>query len=161
MGFLDNEVMFSDGQAISGFTVTDNASTNIYDTGAGQSPQANGQGDAGQTGENLWINVIAKTALTSGSAASLVTAVLQDSADGTTFADVVASKAFTASSTGPAPIIAGTVLLQVQPPVGMRRYWRIAYRVGTAVFTGGTVDGYVSNTIQRNIARQSGIPAVG
>lgn len=147
MGMLDQEVMFADAQAAT--AIGDTASTNVYDTGG-----ANGQGDAGQTGENLWVNALVNTTATSAGGAT-VQAVLQDSADNATFADVVA---------GPVVAVAnatvGAVLLQVQPPVGMRRYWRIVWRIGTAVLTAGKFDGYVSNTLQRNVARQSGIPAV-
>jgi hypothetical protein len=147
MGMLDQEVMFSDAQVVT--AASDTPSTNVYDTGG-----ANGQGDAGQTGENLWINVTVNTTATSGGSATMQ-AVLQDSADNATFADVVAGPA-----TAVAALLVGTVLLQVQPPVGMRRYWRIVYRGAVAVLTAGKFDAYASNTIQRNVARASGIPAV-
>ena len=148
MGMLDNELVFSDAQAVT--AVGDDASTNVYDTGG-----SNGQGDAGQTGENLWVNVLVNTTATSGGAAT-IQGVLQDSADNAAWADVVAGPAVAVANA-----TAGTVLLQVQPPPGMLRYWRIVYRIGTAVLTAGAFDAYISNTIQRNIARQSGIPAVG
>jgi len=155
MGMLDQEVIFSDSQSAV-LSTGDTASTNIYYTGG-----ANGQGDAGQTGENLWINVlVGKTAVSTTNTTSTIAAVLQDSVDGSSFADVVVGKAFTATLAGPTPIPIGTVLLQVQPPPGMRPYWRIAYRVGTAGMSAGVLDAYVSNTIQRNITRPSGIPAV-
>jgi hypothetical protein len=50
MGYLDSELIFSAAQAIT--ANGDTASTNVYDTGG-----ANGQGAAGLTGENLWLNV--------------------------------------------------------------------------------------------------------
>lgn len=148
MGMLDNEIIFSAAQAVT--ATGDTASTNVYDNGG-----ANGQGDNGQTGENLWVNVIVNTTATSGGSAT-VQAVLQDSADNATFADVASGP-----STAVASVTAGTVLLQIQPPPGMREFWRVAYRVGTAALTAGKFDAYVSNTIQRNVARNSGIPAVG
>lgn len=148
MGMLDQELIFSDAQTVT--ATGDTASTNVYNTGG-----ANGQGDAGQTGENLWINAFVNTTATSGGSAT-VQAVLQDSADNSTFADVVAGPA-----TAVASVTAGVTLLQVQPPVGMRQYWRIVWRIGTAVLTAGKFDGYVSNTIQRNVSRKSGIPTVG
>ena len=143
MGMLDSEIIFSAAQAVT--ATGDTASTNVYDSGG-----ANGQGDMGQTGENLWFNASVNTAATSGGAAT-IQAVIQDSADNATFADV---------ATGPVVAVAnatlGAVILQLQPPPGMRRYSRIAYRIGTAVLTAGKFDAYVSNTIQRNVARQSG-----
>lgn len=147
MGMLDNEIIYSAAQAVT--ATGDTASTNVYNSGG-----ANGQGDMGQTGENLWVNVTVNTTATSGGSAT-VQAVLQDSADNSSFADVVAGPAVAVAN-----VTAGAVLLQVQPPPGMRQYSRIAYRIGTAVLTAGKFDAYVSNTIQRNIARNSGIPVV-
>lgn len=143
MGYLDSEAIFSAAQAVT--AIGDTASTNVYDAGG-----ANGQGDAGQTQENLWANALINTTVTSAGAAT-VQAVLQDSADNATFADVVAGPVVALANA-----VAGAVLLQLQPPPGMRRYWRIAYRVGTAVLTAGKFDAYLSNTIQRNVARPSG-----
>lgn len=143
MGYLDSEAIFSAAQAV--VATGDTASTNVYDAGG-----ANGQGDAGQTQENLWVNVIVNTTATTGTGAT-VQAVLQDSADNVTFADVAASAAFAIGS-----VVAGAALMQLQPPPGMRRYWRIAYRIGTGTLTAGKFDAYLSNTIQRNVARPSG-----
>jgi len=141
-GMLDAEIMFCEAQAVT--ATGDTASTNVYDAGGASI------GDAGQTGENLWVQATCSTTATSGGSAT-VQAVLQDSADNSTFADVVAGPAVAVAS-----VIAGKVLLQVQPPPGMRRYWRIVWRVGTAVLTAGKFDAYVSNTIQRNVAQASG-----
>lgn len=140
MGYLDSEMQFSAAQAVT--AIGDTASTNVYDSGG-----ANGQGDAGLTGENLWINVIVNTAFTT-SASGTIAAVLQDSADNSTFADVVVGTVSTAANA-----TAGKALLQVQPPPGMRRYWRIAYRIATGVMTAGKADAYASNTIQKNVIR--------
>lgn len=148
MGMLDSEIIFSAAQAVT--ATGDTASTNVYDCGG-----ANGQGDNGQTGENLWVNVTVNTAATSAGSAT-IQAVLQDSADNATFADVVAGPVVAVAN-----VTLGAVLLQLQPPPGMREFWRIGYRIGTAVLTAGKFDAYVSNTIQRNIARNSGIPAIG
>jgi hypothetical protein len=153
MGMLDNEAIFSDGQTVT--ATGDTPSTNVYDNAAGTNAIANnGQGDHGLTGEMLWINVRVKTSATSGGAATMQ-AVLQNSSDNATWVDV---------NSGPvvavANLTAGADLLRVQPPLlglpGMLRYWRIAYRVGTAALTAGTFDAYVSNSVQRNIPRASG-----
>lgn len=143
MGMLDSEVQYSAAQAVT--ATGDTASTNVYDAGG-----ANGQGAFGLTGENLWLNVFVNTTATSGGSAT-VQAVLQDSADNSTFADVVAGPAVAVAG-----VTAGTALLQIQPPPGMRRYSRVAYRVGTAVLTAGKFDAYVSNALQLNVARPSG-----
>jgi len=142
MGMLDQSTKLATAQAVT--STGDTASTNIYDAGSANSS------DISMTGENLWINAVVDTTATSGGSATLQ-AVLQDSADGSTFADVVAGAAVPVAS-----LTAGTVLLQIQPPVGLRRYTRIAWRVGTAALTAGKFTAYVSNTIQRNVARPSG-----
>jgi len=143
MGMLDSELSFSAAQAVT--ANGDTPSTNSYDSGGFPA-----QGDAGQTSESLWVNVFCSTTATTGSGAT-VQAVLQDSADGSTFADVVASQAFAIGS-----VVAGATLLQLQPPPAMRRYWRVVYRIGTGTLTAGKFDAYVSNTFQRNTARPSG-----
>jgi hypothetical protein len=146
MGMLDNEFMLADGQAVT--AVGDTASTNVYDTGG-----TNGQGDLGQTNERLWLNIRVDTTVTSGGAAT-VTGVIQTSDDNVTYTDLVAGKAFALAS-----LTAGTDLLRVQPPPiapgSPSRYYRAVIRVGTAALTAGTFSAYASNTIQRNIARNS------
>lgn len=148
MGMLDQEVMFADGQLVT--ATGDTASTNVYNTGG-----ANGQNEAALTSENLWINALVKTTATSGGSAT-IQAVFQDSPDNATWTDRVLGTAFAVAN-----VVAGLSLLQVQPPIGTQQYWRIAWRIGTAVLTAGAFDGYVSNTLQRNIARNSGIPTIG
>lgn len=142
MGMLDQSTKLATAQAVT--TVGDTASTNAYDNGSAHSS------DISMTGENLWINAVVDTSVTSGGAAT-VQAVLQDSANGTAYADVAAGPVLTL-----ADLKAGATLLQIQPPTDMRRYFRIAWRVGTAALTAGKFTAYVSNTIQRNIARPSG-----
>ena len=145
MGMLDQEIMLADGQPVT--ANGDTPSINIYDCGG-----PNGQGDNGLTGEGLWFTVRARTAFSSGSGAGTAQAVLQDSADGTAFADVLSGPA--AAVTG---IVAGYELLRTQPPLKMRRYWRAVIRAGGgATLNSGTFDAYVANNVQHNVARQSG-----
>jgi hypothetical protein len=141
-GMLDQEIIFAEAQTVT--ATGDTASTNVYDNGNANT------GDNGLTGENLWVQAFCSTTATSGGSAT-VQAVLQDSADNSTFADVVAGPVVAVAS-----VIAGVALLQVQPPPGTRRYWRIVWRVGTAVLTAGKFDAFVSNTIQKNVQRPSG-----
>lgn len=150
MGMNDSENVFSNAQAVT--AVGDTGSTNSYDTGA---PYNNAQNsEAAMTCENLWIQVSVNTSV-AGAGAS-VAAVLQDSADGTTWGDVLSGSLY-----APAVLTAGANIMQVQPPTGTRRYWRVGYRVSGAVLTAGKFDAYLSNTIQRNVIRPSGIPPVG
>ncbi len=142
MGMLDSALVFSEGQAVT--ATGDTASTNVY-----QSANAN-LGDEGLTGENLWLQAFCSTTATSGGSAT-VQAVLQDSADGVTYADVVAGPAVAVAN-----VVAGKALLQVQPPPGTRQYQRVVWRIGTAALTAGKFDAYITNTLQRNIAQPSG-----
>lgn len=141
MGMLDLNTKYSIAQAVT--STGDTASTNVYDAGSAESA------DIGLNDE-LWINVTCNTTATSGGSAT-VQAVLQDSADNSTFADVLAGPALAVAN-----VTQGAVLLQACPPLGLRRYTRIVYRVGVAALTAGKFDAYVSMDVQRNIARPSG-----
>jgi hypothetical protein len=144
MGMLDSELIFASAQIPT--DVGDTPSTNVYDTGsaAGNAQEAENWG----TQENLWINAICNTAPTSG---GTIQAVFQDSPDNATWTDRLAG-AVKAS----AACLPGVALLQVQPPVGTQRYWRIVWRIATTAFAAGAFDAYVSNTIQYNVQRPSG-----
>ena len=45
-------------------------------------------------------------------------------------------------------LTANTALVRARLPIGPRRYIRLAYRVGTAAMTAGTVDAYLSLEVQ-------------
>lgn len=143
---LDSELVLAAAQTPT--AIGDTPSTNVYDTGsaAGNAQES----EAALTGENLWVNVICNTVPTSGGGAT-IQAVLQDAPDNATWTDRLlgAVNAYAA-------VTKGLPLLQAQSPVGTQRYWRIVFRIGTAVLTAGAFDAYISNTIQRNIQRPSG-----
>ena len=141
MGMLDVNTKLSAAQAVT--STGDTASTNIYDNGSANSSEV------GLT-EEIWLNVMCSTTATSGGSAT-VQAVLQDSADGSTWADALVGPSFAVAN-----VTAGTVLLQAQPPVGTRRYLRVAYRIGTAALTAGKFEAFFSMDVQRNVARPSG-----
>jgi len=142
MGYLDSELVLAAAQAATDHT-TDTPSTNVYDSGLTNA-------DIALTSENLWIQAYVNTAATSGGAGTMQ-AVLQDSADNVTFVDVLAGPVLALAA-----LIVGAALLRVQPPAGIRRYFRIAWRIGTADLTAGKFDAYVSNTVQLNGAKPSG-----
>lgn len=144
MGMLDLNTKYSIAQAVT--STGDTASTNVYDAGSANSS------DIGLNDE-LWINVVCSTTATSGGSAT-VQAVLQDSANNSTFADVLAGPALAVAN-----VTQGAVLLQACPPLGLRRYTRIVYRIGTAALTAGKFDAFISMDVQRNIARPSGFTA--
>src|SRR5882672_5003027 len=114
MGMLDSQLIFSEGQAV----------TATGDTPCTTPWKAANQylGDAGQTNENHWVQAFCST--TAVGAGASAAAVLQDSADGVGYTDVVAG-----NSIGVASVTAGKALLAVQPPPGMRQWWRVTWRV--------------------------------
>jgi hypothetical protein len=75
-GMLDQEIIFAEAQTVT--ATGDTASTNVYDNGNANT------GDNGLTGENLWVQAFCSTTATSGGSAT-VQAVLQDSADNSTY----------------------------------------------------------------------------
>lgn len=141
MGMLDANTKLSIAQAVT--STGDTASTNIYDSGSAASS------DIGLN-DGLWINIVVDTTATSGGSAT-VQAVLQDSADGSTFADALVGPVVPVAS-----VVQGVALLQACPPLGLRRYFRVVYRVATAALTAGKFTAFVSLDVQRNIARPSG-----
>lgn len=141
MGMLDVNTKLSAAQAVT--STGDTASTNIYDSGGAASSDIGLQ-------QETWLNVVCSTTATSGGAAT-VQAVLQDSADASSWADALVGAAFPVAS-----VVAGAVLLQTVPPVGLRRYTRVVYRVGTAALTAGKFEAFYSLDVQRNVSRPSG-----
>ncbi len=139
MGMLDQSTKRVTAQA-----VTTTVSSNVYDSGSAN------LSDISMTGENLWINAVVDTTATSDGSAGLQV-FLQDSADNITFNNVASGPWFTV-----AQLTAGTTLMQMQPLPGMRRYFRVVWRVSTAALTAGKFTAYVSNSLQRNVARPSG-----
>jgi hypothetical protein len=148
MGMLDSELVFSAAQSTAAFAIGDNPSSNVYDTGSAYNNAQDSE--AAQTNENLWVNVVCNT-LFVAVATGTVQAVLQTAPDNATWTDTVAGKATLVST-----IVAGQVLLQIQPPPGTQRYWRTILRVALQPVTAGAVDSYISNTIQYNVQRPSG-----
>ena len=121
--FIDASLVFSDAQAV---TVTA-GSTYQIDTLA-----------AGAANVGAWLVVSVDTAVTASGAAT-VTFSLQDSADGVTYTDVMASAAI-----GKATLIAGYEAWKVRIPPGVRRYLQVAYTVATGPLTAGKFNAYIS-----------------
>ena len=107
--------------------------------------------DFGQANPNLGLSDHANLVVTVGTAvaaagAATVTFVLQDSADNSSWADVMAS--------GPIPkalLTAGFHLALAMPPK-LRRYVRVNYVVGTGPLTAGTFSAQVVAGFQQNTA---------
>ena len=108
--------------------------------------------DLGQANPNLGLNdhtslaITVDTAVTADGAAT-VTFSLQDSADNSSFADVVATAAI-----GKATLVAGAQIV-LPMPTKLRRYVRVYYTVATGPLTAGKFSAQVVTGIQQNIAQ--------
>lgn len=108
--------------------------------------------DLGQTNPNLGLNdhtslaITVDTAVTADGAAT-VTFSLQDSADNSSFADVVATAAI-----GKATLVAGAQIV-LPMPTKLRRYVRVYYTVATGPLTAGKFSAQIVTGIQQNIAQ--------
>ncbi|WP_079434217.1 Bbp16 family capsid cement protein [Zoogloea sp. LCSB751] len=141
MTIRDVNLIYSKAQAV--LLSGDTASTNSFDTGSALAS------DIGLGADDVFLSVICNTTASGGSAT--VRAVLQDSADGVNFADVIGGAVFPVAS-----VIAGAVLLQIPFPTRLRRFTQVAYRVANGTLTAGKFDAFVSIGVQRNINRPSG-----
>lgn len=141
MGMLDNSTKLASAQAVT--STGDTASTNVYDAGNAQSS------DIGHI-QGIYLNVQVDTAAASAGSATL-TPVLQHSDDNSTFAD-----ALVGPSIAVADLTAGKVLWQTKLPLDLKRYTRVAWRVGTAALTAGAFSAFYSLGVEHNVARPSG-----
>lgn len=122
----DKQLVFSRNQAI---TVSA-PSTDIADLAP------NGQYGPGYP---VIMKAIVGTSFTAGGAGTL-TIALQDSADGTNFADIA-----TTGAIGKADLVNGREI-NLQLPEKHRRYLRVNYTVGTGPMTAGTISAAMSAT---------------
>lgn len=128
---LDSQEVFSAAQAVT--ATGDTPSTNSYDTGS--------TADVG-IGGGLWLIAQVNTAATSGGSAT-IQAVLQTSVDNSTWTDVVSGPVVAVASA-----TAGAIIATLGLPVGLKRYIRVAWRIGTAVLTAGTFSAFFVRNIQ-------------
>lgn len=127
MAIIDRFLQVSVAQAI---TVTA-PSTDVIDAGATKSASIGR--DIG-SGEPLYLEVSVATTMTG---AGTLTIALQDSADNSSFADVLALPAIAVAA-----LTAGkTYYLPL--PAGMRRYIRANYTITSGPFTGGTLNAQI------------------
>lgn len=129
MAIIDKFLELSLAQAI---TVTA-VSTNVVDAGATKAASIGR--DIG-SGTPMFLEVSVASTMTG---AGTLTIVLQDSADNTTFADVLSSAALAVAT-----LTAGKSYY-VPLPAGMRRYVRANYVITSGPFTGGTLNASITD----------------
>jgi hypothetical protein len=141
MGMLDNSTKLSVQQAVT--STGDTASTNVYDAGSAASS------DIGHV-NGLYLTAFCDTTATSGGAATLQP-VLQHSDDNSSFSDALSGPVVALSG-----LVAGQALWKTKLPLGLKRYTRVAWRVGTAALTAGAFSAMYSFGVQHNVQRPSG-----
>lgn len=138
MPYVDNNLVMSDAQAITGTAASTKSidfATATRNVGAGHEL-------------DLVINCVTAA---SSSTASTVTFSLQDSSDNSSFTDVVASAAIAKTA-----LTAGAEVLRVTLPRTLQRYIQVNYTVGVGNLTAGAFTAYVTDDRQDNVARPSG-----
>lgn len=121
------------GQAVTASAAT----TDVIDVG-------NAYSDIGSSDQLYAAFTVAADATAAG--AATVVFSLQDSADNSTFTDVLASPAI-----GKATLVAGYQYI-IPVPAGMRRYVRGYFTVATGPLTAGTFTCQIVDGYQRNVA---------
>jgi hypothetical protein len=129
--FIDSQELFASAQAVT--ATGDTASTNVLDTGAAQ--------DEG-IGEEVLLVVLCTTTPTSGGAAT-IQPVLQTSSDNATYTDAMTGPALAYTA-----ITAGQTLFASRLPIGLKRYLRVVFRIGTAVLTAGNFSAFLVKDVQ-------------
>lgn len=146
---IDTQEQFSSGQTLIVGT-GDTVSTNILDTnptGIPATPQNHDEG----VGEEVFLNVRIGTAV--ASATGTLELVLQTD-DNSSFSSPTEFPLNAAL--GAASYPANTFVYRGRLPIGLERYLRVVYRVGTAALTAGTVDAFLTKDTQAQRAYASG-----
>lgn len=143
---LDTQELLSSAQSIAA-AAGDVVSTNYYDTGAAA--------DVG-IGEELFLQIATVAAVTSGGAAT-VQFVLQTD-DNSSFSS---PREFPLTgAVALAALTANTVQYRGRLPVGLERYLRVVYRIGTATTTAGTATAFFTKNVQANNPIATTVPGV-
>lgn len=132
--FIDKNLQVSNEQAVT----TTAASTDVIDFG-----QANP--NVGLDDRSSMVITVDEAVTATG--AATVTFALQDSADNSSWADVLVSAAI-----GKATLVAGYQYVIPMPPK-LRRYCRVNYTVATGPLTAGKFSAQVVAGIQENVAQ--------
>lgn len=129
MAIIDKFLQISNAQAIT----TTAVSTDVIDAGATKNPAIGRELGAGTP---LFLELTVATAFTAGGAGTL-TVALQDSADNSSFADVLTTPALAVAS-----LVVGA-RYYIPLPTKMRRYIRANYTVATGPMLTGTLNAQI------------------
>ena len=112
-----------------------------------------GFGDSGII-DNLYLVVSATTTFTAAGAATLGI-TLQVSDDDSTFTDTPVTVTLPKAS-----LSAGTELLKIKLPYGMKKFSRLSYTVTTGPFTAGALHAFISDGVDAQQLSPSAIPSI-
>lgn len=138
MPYVDNNLVLSDAQAVTATAASSKSvdfATALRNIGSGNEIE-------------LVVNVATAC---SSSTATTVTFAIQDSADNSSFADVVVSPAVSAAS-----LTLGAEPFRTLLPRTLRRYVQVNYTVATGSLAAGAFTAYLTDERQDNVARPSG-----
>jgi hypothetical protein len=144
---MDNNLVFSDTQAISNTGTTD--STNIVDAGAAR--------DLGP-GHPIWVNVDCTVAATSGGSATVYAQLVADTSPTFTANPEILGQ----TPTWPvASLVAGFRLGVFSIPYepNPNRYYKVQYVVGAAALTTGGFTAFLSDSAPQQVYYPSGFDA--
>lgn len=143
---LDTQLSFSRAQSIAA-AAGDVISTDIYDTGAAA--------DVG-IGQDLFLVISTNTAVTSGGAAT-VQFILQTD-DNSSFSS---PREFPLTgAVALAALTANTTQYRGRLPIGLERFIRVVYRIGTATTTAGTATAFITHDVQASPTVATTVPSV-
>jgi hypothetical protein len=135
MSILDRLGTLSDAQALTSTA----ASEDVIDLGVGEDAFGTALTDPDLAeGRQIFVNVQVGTVLDSSGQAATLTVALQDSADNSSWSAVYSTAAI-----AEATLVEGYRILSMGLPVGLRRYIRLYYTVGTESFTSGNVSAWL------------------
>lgn len=136
MSIKDALLIFSDAQAL---TATAD-SENIIDLGAGEDAWGTAvTAPEFAQGKPMWLNVVVQTALDSAGEAATLTTTLRTGAK----TEAITTSALTGRTIAEASLVAGYCILSVPLPMGLSRYLKLIYTVGTENFTSGAIDAWI------------------
>lgn len=131
---LDKQLELSDAQAET--TVAAHDSDNIIDLSV-----------FGDAKNELYAVIQIPVAVTSGGAATVQFKLISDSDSGFATAPVTH---FDSGAVAKATLVAGYRVLAMRLPIGVKRFIKTTYTIGTAVLTAGAFDAFLTKEVQTN-----------
>ena len=143
---LDQETIFGDSWAPT--ATGDNFSTNVLDLGPFSGTPSNNTGRDLGVGQELWLEVLVQTAVTSAGAATVEFRFVTDSQTSMATCSTLVSSGVLAKTT----LTAGYTFRTKLPSGTYKRYVAVNANIGTAVLTAGAFQAKLVQNVQINKA---------